>query len=100
MSDGPRRISLSKAQRSTPAGRELIALLTELSADGMVTREEMERLRAWLEVDRSVDFHACSFLYEVVDTISNDGEINEEELDALALAIERVLPTGVWSSPR
>jgi hypothetical protein len=90
-----RHVTLSKADRGTPAGRELIALLTELSADGQVTREEMERLRAWLEVDRGVDFPACPFLYEVVDTISEDGEITEEELDRLALAIERVLPPDV-----
>jgi hypothetical protein len=95
MSDESRRVTLSKAHRGTPAGRELIELLTELSADGQVTREEMERLRAWLEVDRGVDFPACGFLYEVVETISRDGAITEEELDSLALAIERVLPPDV-----
>jgi hypothetical protein len=95
MDDERRYVTLSKADRSTPAGRELIELLTELSADGQVTREEMDRLRAWLEVDRGVDFPACAFLYGVVETISEDGEIAEEELDRLALAIERVLPPDV-----
>ncbi len=89
------RVTLSKAHRNTPAGRELVELLTELSADGQVSREEMERLRAWLEVDRGIDFPACGFLYEVLDTISRDGTITEEELDSLALAIERVLPADV-----
>ena len=56
MDDEPRRVTFSRAHRSTPAGRELIALLTELSADGQVTPEEMQRLRDWLEVDRGVDF--------------------------------------------
>jgi hypothetical protein len=95
MTDAPRRVALSKADRSTPEGRELIALLTELSADGLVTREELVRLRQWLEQDRGVDFPACGFLYEVVETISQDGEITEDELDSLALAIERVLPVDV-----
>ena len=90
-----RVVTLSKAQAETAAGRELVDLLTELSADGNVTREEMDRLRAWLEVDRSVDFPAMSFLYETIDQISADGEITEDELDLLALAIERVLPKGV-----
>lgn len=90
-----RRVTLSKAQRATPAGGELIALLTELSSDGMVSRDEMTRLRAWLEVDRGVDFAACGFLYEVTDSIGADGEITEEELDTLALAIERVLPPEI-----
>jgi hypothetical protein len=90
-----RVVTLSKAQAETAAGRELVDLLTELSADGNVTREEMDRLRAWLEVDRGVDFHALSFLYETIDQISADGEITEDELDLLALAIERVLPKDV-----
>ena len=90
-----RVVTLSKAQAETAAGRELVDLLTDLSADGNVTREEMDRLRAWLEVDRSVDFPAMSFLYETIDQISADGEITEDELDLLALAIERVLPKDV-----
>ncbi|MEO8520560.1 MAG: HIRAN domain-containing protein [Acidobacteriota bacterium] len=90
-----RHATLSKADRGTPAGRELIALLTELSADGHVTSDEMTQLRAWLEVDRGVDFPACAFLHGVVETISEDGESTEEELDRLALAIERVLPPDV-----
>jgi hypothetical protein len=91
----PRRVSLSKAHRSTPAGLELIALLTELSADGQITRDELQRLRAWLEVDRGMDFPALPFLYEIIEQISSDGEITEDELDRLALAIERVLPKDV-----
>jgi len=82
-------VTLSKAQAETAAGRELVDLPTELSADGNVTREEMDRLRAWLEVDRGVDFPAMSFLYETIDQISADGEITEDELDLL-----------VWCSPR
>lgn len=95
MSIEHQRVTLSKAQRDTAPGRELLALLTELSADGQVTREEMARLRQWLELDRGIDFPACGFLYEVLDSISQDGEITEEELDSLAQAIERVLPADV-----
>jgi len=95
-----KQVTLSKAHRNTPEGRALIALLIELSDDGQVTREEMERLRQWLEVDRGVDFPACAFLYEVLDTIAADGEISEEELDRLALAIERVLPSDVRLAAR
>lgn len=91
----PRRVTLTKAERATPTGIELIALLTELSDDGFVTRDELARLRAWLEVDRGVDFAACPFLYEIIDTITGDGEITEDELDTLASAIERVLPPEI-----
>jgi len=100
MDVGPKRVTLTKAQRSTPAGEEVVSLLLELSEDGQVTREEMERLRGWLEVDRGVDFPACAFLYEIVDTIAADGEITEDELDRLALGIERVLPSDVRAAAR
>lgn len=89
------RVTLTKIQRTTPAGADLIALLTRLSEDGIVTRDEVAELRAWLEVDRGVDFAACAFLYETVDSISSDGDITEGELDTLALAMERVLPPDV-----
>ena len=55
----------------------------------------MERLRAWLQVDRGAEFPALPFLYETIDQISSDGEVTEDELDRLALAIERVLPKDV-----
>ena len=88
-------VTLSKSQRETTVGRELTELLVELSADGTVSREELERLRSWLQFDHAVDFPALPFLYETIDQISSDGEITEDELDRLALAIERVLPKDI-----
>jgi hypothetical protein len=73
MADERRRITLTKAQSETPAGRELITLLAELSADGVVTRPEVDRLRTWLEVDRGVDFPALPYLYETIEQISEKG---------------------------
>ena len=90
-----RMVTLSKSQRETTVGRELIELLVELSADGTVSREELERLRKWLEADHAVDIPALPFLYETIDQISSDGEITEDEFDRLALAIERVLPKEI-----
>jgi hypothetical protein len=90
-----RHVTLSKAHRETVVGRQLIELLTELSADGNVSREEMERLRGWLEIDHGVDFPALPFLHEMIEQISSDGEITEDELDRLAIAIERVLPKDI-----
>jgi hypothetical protein len=95
MSVERRQVTLTKSQRETSVGRELIELLVELSADGMVSREELERLRKWLEVDHAVDFPALPFLYETIDQISSDGEITEDELDQLALGMERVLPRDI-----
>jgi hypothetical protein len=85
-----RRLTLTKEQCGTAAGRDLLALLTELSSDGFVSRDELQQLRGWREVDRGLDFPALPFLYETIDQISSDGEIPDDELDHLALAIERV----------
>jgi hypothetical protein len=87
-----RMVTLSKSQRETTVGRELIELLVQLSVDGAVSREELELLRKWLEADHAVDCPALPFLYETIEQISSDGEISEDDLDRLALAIERVLP--------
>jgi hypothetical protein len=53
-----------------------------------------------LQVDRGVEFAACAFLHETIETISDDGEITEAELGRLGLAIERVLPKDVRASAR
>ena len=95
MPEERRQVTLSKAHRATPVGRQLIELLVELSADGIVSRDEMSRLRAWLEIDHGIDFPALPFLYETIDQMSSDGDITEDELDLLALAIERVLPKDI-----
>jgi hypothetical protein len=95
MPDERRQVTLSKAHRATPAGQNLIALLVELSGDGNVSRDEMNRLRGWLEIDHRVDFPALAFLHETIEEISSDGEVTEDELDSLALAIERVLPKDI-----
>jgi hypothetical protein len=67
----------------------------ELSADGVISRDELNRLRGWLEIDHGVDVPALPFLHETIEQISSDGEVTEDELDQLALAIERVLPKDI-----
>jgi hypothetical protein len=81
MPEERRHVTLSKAHRATPVGRQLIDLLVELSADGNVSRDEMNRLRRWLEIDHGIDFPALPFLYETIDQISSDGEVTEDELE-------------------
>ena len=90
-----RQVTLSKADRATPVGRQLIDLLVQASEDGVVSRDEMNRLRSWLEIEHGVDFPALAFLHETIEQIHTDGEVTEDELDLLALAVERVLPKDV-----
>lgn len=67
MPEERRQVTLSKAHRATAVGRQLIDLLVELSADGNLSRDEMNRLRVWLEIDHSVDFPCLAFLHETID---------------------------------
>lgn len=92
-----KRLSLTKTDLATPAGRELLALLTELSADGGITKEELERLRAWLEANREAPLQAREFLSSAVTAAAPDGEIDEVGLEAVQVAIERVLPPDLRS---
>jgi hypothetical protein len=95
MSEARRQVTLSNTDRATKVGRQLIDLLVELSDDGNVSRDEMSRLRLWLEIDHGVNFPCLAFLHETIEHISSDGEVTEDELDRLALAIERVLPKDI-----
>ena len=92
MMDERRRVTLTKAQCETSKGRELVELLSDLTDDGTVSREETEKLRTWLETDHGVEFAALPFLHEIIEQIFADGEISDDELDRLAAGIERVLP--------
>jgi hypothetical protein len=64
MPEERRQVTLSKTHRATPVGRELIDLCVELSADGVISRDELNRLRGWLEIDHGVDVPALPFLHE------------------------------------
>jgi hypothetical protein len=84
MAEAKRQVTLSKADRATAVGIQLIDLLVELSDDGNVWRDEMYRLRLWLEIDHGVDFPCLAFLQETIHQMSSDGEVTEDELDSLA----------------
>ena len=56
MSEERRRVTLTKGQCDTAAGSDLVVLLTELSSDGNVSREEMNRLRACWKLNAESTF--------------------------------------------
>lgn len=52
------RVSLTKTQLQAAVGAELLALCQSVTADGVLTNEEVGELRAWLEANRSQDLPA------------------------------------------
>jgi hypothetical protein len=89
---GRRRLSLTKAQRETVAGAELLSLCQTITEDGSLSEEEIAALRQWLDDNRSAPLPAIPFLTETVEQILADQKVTKEEWRSLYSAVETVLP--------
>lgn len=90
--DKSRRISITKAQRQSEVGIELISLCQSLSEDGSLSAAEIHDLHQWLEENQSSDLPAIGFLVETVRKVLEDGRISAEESRAVYKALEAILP--------
>lgn len=97
---GNRRVAISKTQRATEAGAELLSLCQTATADGSLSDAEVESLREWLRSQSSSDLPAVPFLFPVVERIVADGVVTPEERRELFLAIEKILPQDVREMSR
>lgn len=87
-----RRVSLTKSERSSGIGAELLALCQTVTDDGYLSKDEISELRRWLKDNRDTDLPAVAFLHETVERILADRRITREERQELYQAIELVLP--------
>jgi hypothetical protein len=92
-----RRISITKRQRESDLGAELLSLCQSTTADGRFSDEEIGFLREWLEAHRREDLPAISHLIPVVERITADGVITPDERRGMYMAVEMVLPPDVRS---
>lgn len=90
-----RRLSLTKKQRESVAGAELLALCQAITADGMIEDAEIAELRQWLTDHVSEDLPAIAFLTSTVERILADGKVTGDERNELFIAILKVLPPEV-----
>jgi len=90
-----RRVSITKSQRETAAGVELISLCQTMTDDGSLSVEEVGALRQWLVDNKDTDLPAKDFLSETVERILADGKVTPEECNELYAAIEKVLPPDI-----
>lgn len=86
------RVSLTKAQIQEGAGAELLTLCQTVTADGVLTDEEVRELRAWLDANRSHDLPSIDFLLATVERVLADGKVTGDERRELYAAVEKVLP--------
>ena len=91
----PARLSVSKADRNTEIGMELLSLLQAVTGDGSVSVGGVTELAIWLSANRHVDMPAIGFLSQIVGQIIADGVVTDEERVALYSAIEKVLPADL-----
>jgi len=98
--DRTRRTSITRMQRQTAAGAELISLCQTITEDGHLADQEIAALRQWLDQNRGSDLPAVAFLSETVERILADGKVTTEEQQELYRAIETVLPPDIRVSVR
>jgi hypothetical protein len=92
ISDRPMRITLTKSQLSTKRGSELFVILSEITADGLMSNAEIERLRVWLNADTKDTLPAASHLLQLLKQMLANGQISASERLELQKEIERILP--------
>jgi len=89
-----RRVSLTRNQLHDEQGAELLALLSEIIADGKLTDDEIQRLTDWLIAHQGCDLPAVEFLVECVHGVVSRGHLSESDRLELQLGIEKVLPVS------
>src|SRR6266545_1302969 len=92
-----RRLSITKLQRQSAAGADLIALCQTVTEDGSLSQEEVAALRQWLDDHASTELPARDYLCQTVERIVADGMITLEERRELYRAIETILPLDLRS---
>jgi HIRAN domain-containing protein len=89
------RSSITKLQRQTAIGAELIELCQTVTEDGHLLDEEVTALRQWLDDNRGADLPAVAFLRQTVERILADGKVTVDERRDLYVAIETILPPDI-----
>jgi len=87
-----KRVSLTPSQCASSKGQELLALLSEITRDGLVSKEGVQRLNTWLEGKSESDIPAIRFLSNIPERF---GELTTAKAFEVHFAIERVLPKAI-----
>ena len=90
-----RKVFLSAVDVRSPAGAELLALCTKITQDGVLSREGVEELRSWIDMNWTAELPAAQFLKSVLQRILADSKITREERKELHRALETVLPPDI-----
>lgn len=95
-----RRLSLTKKQRRSSAGSELLVLCETITEDGSLNDTEIQALKDWVTSNSDSDLPAHGFLLDTLLRIVADRKISPDEHVALYEALEKVLPPDIRSATR
>ncbi len=84
-----KRVSLTPSQCASVEGQELLALLCEITSDGLVSKEGVQRLNMWLDGKSESEIPAINFLSNIPERL---GELTTAKAFEVHFAIERILP--------
>jgi len=90
-----RRLSVTKLQRQTVPGAEIIALCQTITEDGSLSDFEILELETWLVSNESTDLPARDHLVGVLRSAAADGVISSDERSQLYKEIELILPPDI-----
>lgn len=88
----PKSVAIRKGATQEGLVAELIGLLEGVTADGVISDEEVEQLRRWLNWNRNGKLPGIEFLSTLIEQILLDGKVTDEERKVLYQAVERILP--------
>jgi hypothetical protein len=86
------RFVLTTEQCLLPIVQELIDLLIEITRDGLVSKEGVQRLNIWLAGKSELDIPAINYLSASLDRF---GEFTTSKAFHVQFAIERILPKTI-----
>jgi len=87
-----RRLSLSKSERASPQGAELLSLCLRITDQGKLNEEGIRDLIRWLRNNSNAPLASREFLTQTVARVVADRSVSRDELTELHKAIERILP--------
>jgi hypothetical protein len=94
------RVSLTKLQRETAAGVELISLCQTVTQDGRLDETELSLLQGWLDANQGAGFPSINYLATVLKQVLTVGTITDDQLCIVYKAIEKILPPDVRETAR
>lgn len=87
-----KRVRLTKADRASAAGCELLSLCQRLTEFGQLNEDGIKELICWLRNHKDANLPAIEFLTETIAKIAADRTITRNEHDELYQATEKILP--------